>query len=164
MTQVAAVAPGDRWLYLYVLVNPASGSHNVVISASTTTWILAGAADYSGASQTGVPDNSTTETVGVTNSISKALTPSASDCWIIFVAGGYIGGGQMTSSNGSTTVRQSDGTLGTWALADTNAAVNGSTTMGLQYVSNSNGINGIVASFAPVAAAPASPRHRTVTF
>src|SRR3954468_16022523 len=49
MTLAAKRPPtGDRWLYLFYLLNPASGSNSVVVTASGTTYILTGAASYTG--------------------------------------------------------------------------------------------------------------------
>jgi hypothetical protein len=66
----------DRWVYLWVLVAPATGTNNVVITASSATSLWGVAAEYTGASQTGQPDASATEAHG-----EKSLATVAHNCW-----------------------------------------------------------------------------------
>ncbi len=156
MTLLAKVIPGGtgRIGYLYYLANPSSGSHNVSIDTTNVHYILAGAADYDGASQTGIPDNSgTNSNDGTTGEIDTSLTPVASGSWIIYFATGFDSVNPMASANGSTTRRSFEGAFGTWALADTNGPASGATTMGLKYPgAGLVDMGAVIASFAPVAA------------
>lgn len=89
MTLVNKVqAPGDRWVYLYRLVNPASGANNVVVSASGSIAIAAQAISHTGARQTGVPDANTTNTgtsISANTNFTTTLTTVAAECWTILV-------------------------------------------------------------------------------
>src|SRR5205809_294622 len=48
MTRVGTIADSLRRVYLYELVGPASGTHNVVVSTGTNQLIIAGSASYTG--------------------------------------------------------------------------------------------------------------------
>jgi hypothetical protein len=154
MTLVAKEANAglDRILYLYVLIAPATGANNVVVSATNVHDIFAGAVSYTGAKQTGQPDNSTTNVSGASpTSLTTSLTPVADSCWTIVMAGSYAANNAPTAGTGSTR-RTYDGTFGTWGLFDSNAAISpaASYSMTTGYpVPASNPIGHVMASFAP---------------
>lgn len=100
MTLVAKKAPGARWVYVYYLLNPASGANNVVITASSD-YIIAVAASYSGAQQSSQPDNFATATsAGNIGSWPVSIIPSAASCWAILASESVAG----TPSAGAGTV------------------------------------------------------------
>lgn len=101
MTEVARAADSsDRWAYQFELLNPASGAHNVVISASTTIAMGGMAVSYSGVKQSGQPDASTTNTTASATSITTSVTTIADNCWTVLVA--KVGNSQPAASTGST--------------------------------------------------------------
>lgn len=157
MTLVGKVAGtvGVRWTYMYYLLNPASGSNNVVISSSSTKFLIACAGDWAGVNQTGQPDASDTATLGSGNtSLTKAVTTIANNCWTILVSGGYDANNSPAAGTGSTR-RTFDATFGGTGIFDSNAPITpaGSYSMTWTYPIASSGMNTIIASFAPTVAA-----------
>lgn len=67
-------------MYVYGLLNPSTGSNNVVVSSSGTTTMRSHAVSYTGVKQSGLPDNFTS-TGATTNSLTTSLTPVADNCW-----------------------------------------------------------------------------------
>jgi hypothetical protein len=157
MTLVAKETGGTaRNAYLYSLLNPASGANNVVINASHAHYILAGAADYTGFTQSGQPDafsvsfgGSTTETA--------TLTTVADNCWVMTMGTG-LNTVPNVSNDGVT--RCLDNSFQTWVFGDSNGPVHpaGSYSETVNWPSKGNlGINQIIASFAPVGSPPPPP-------
>lgn len=82
MTQVAKINLVDvHWVYLYILVGPASGSNSITINASTTNVYDVVAASYRGTIQT-VKDNSTSGSA-TADHVTTAITPVADNCWVV---------------------------------------------------------------------------------
>jgi hypothetical protein len=87
-----------QYIYSFYLPNPASGTHNLVFSTSSSTIIDGSAICLTGARQTGIPDagtsNESTNTTITTN-----LTTLTDNCWTLLYSGGDR---QPTASTGST--------------------------------------------------------------
>ncbi len=153
MTIISKVqVPGDRWDYLYALVGPATGAHNVVISGAS--FHASAAVSYTGASQTGQPDSFNTGTVTGNTVITVSTTVVAANCWLIMW--GSVDGGTMAAGTG-TTFR--NGSLaGGYAMFDSNGTV-GTGSQSLQFNTGATNGNkaGVIASFKPVA--PAGPAN-----
>lgn len=154
MTLVGSGAfnPGSRVLDVFILANPATGSNTLASSGTGSTYRSLFAISYTGAQQTGIPDNFAFGTATTGTSVTVALTPVASGCWIAGM-GMYDNGGTVTATNsaviiGSTTSNPG----GVNILFDTNTTVSGSTTMGTASTV-SGGTNIFAISIAPVAAA-----------
>lgn len=142
-----APSPNTRFVYLFYLINPTSGAHNVVVTASSTSDdIEATASSYSGASVLGGIDNSTTNTTSGVTSITTSLTTVADNCWTIIV--GRTNGTTMVVGTGVT----SRGNMGdtTAIVGDSNGIVHpaGSKSMTIQW-SGSGSASVVMASFAP---------------
>lgn len=137
---------GDRYIYLYYLLNPASGANNVVISFSSSENCAADAVSYTGALQSGVPDAHNNWQDAFVTSISHSLTTVADNCWIVFLAK-TNGAGNPTADTGLT-VRGAGNSM---SIFDSNSAITpaGSYTMGV-----SDGASAVWASLA-VSFAPA---------
>lgn len=86
MTQVRKVqSSGDfAWTYLYQLVNPASGAHNIVATNTNPSNCTMGvaAASYAGALQTSPIDNSAA-TIGGNSGISVSPTIAGGGEWVV---------------------------------------------------------------------------------
>lgn len=146
---------GDRWIYLYYLLNPSSGSNTLSITTSGG-YILAGAADYTGVKQSGQPDATSTSSVGVALTLTGTITTVADQCWTIMAWGGYASNFAPTAGAGSTR-RTYDAAFGTYGLFDSGGPITpaGSYSMTAQYPGqSSNGINLAMASFAPATSPP----------
>lgn len=89
--------------YLYYLINPATGTHNVVISNSSSVGVQGGNTSYTGVLQTGQPDaTSTASTATTATSIANAVTTVADNS--IHMAGVYTSAAVPTSvTNGTFT-------------------------------------------------------------
>lgn len=162
MTQaVKQVASGTNYTYLYYLINPATGAHNIVITPGTATALELCAASYTGAKQSGQPDNTTSGSNSSTTSITTTLTTVADNCWTV-----AFGGIQraMTASTGMTARGSAGGTWGT-IIGDSNSAITpaGSYSMTMTFSSVAAGNqSAVMASFSPVSAAVAVRRTLTL--
>jgi hypothetical protein len=145
--------PGiQRWSYLYYLLGPAAGSNNVVVSASTTTAIYVGAADYTGVKSSGQPDAHTTHEFATSiSTLTTSITTVTNNDWTVLFENGYNGSPAPTNGTGST-IKASDATDGAWGLYDSNGVITpaGSYSMTTNRTSASNnGIGHLVAAFQP---------------
>lgn len=141
----------NRWTYFFYLLGPASGTHNVVISASGTTFIIALAADWTGVAQSGQPDASNTAVqTGTSLSIAVSVTVTTDKSWGILGGGGFNGGEFPLADTGSTT-RVRDNSFGALILCDSSADLSpGSHSMAWKYTSPGlMTMAGILLSFAP---------------
>lgn len=129
---------------LYYLVAPSTGANNVVISSSSSGFIFGKSASYTGASQTGQPDGSTTGTTAGT-SYTTTLSSTADNCWAVLYDAGDR---QPVASTGSTqrSAGSNDG------IFDSNSAKTpaGSISMTLTRASG-GGQAEVMATFKPVA-------------
>ena len=144
--------PGDRYIYLWYLIAPATGSNNVVVTTSTSGgFVGASATSYTGAKQSGQPDANTTNTV-TGNSLTGTLTTIADNCWTVLA--GEQNGATPTAGTGSTLRTTSQNP----ELFDSNGAITpaGSTSMTITG-SSGNGMALVMASFAPAVSASAQP-------
>ncbi len=147
LTKIAEVRiPSDRWISLWHLVNPASGSNTLSVSSDTTDYIGAAVVSYDGVLQSGsIIDAITTNTGTSITSLTTSVTTIADNCWTILCAetpGGATAAG--TGSNLLITLSPD--------LYDSNGPKTpaGSTSMQVTR-SGSGSIATIMASFAPSA-------------
>ena len=87
----------------WILVNPASGANNVVVSLSSALRIEVYAISFTGAAQTGQPDNNN-QTNGNSSSATNSLTTVADNCWSVAAMEGN-GAGTFTDSTNVTLVQ-----------------------------------------------------------
>lgn len=134
-----------RMSYLYRLVNPATGSHNVVINCTNNHFLIAGAVSYTGAAQSGQPDNSNTGQSTSVTSYATSLTTVADNCWVVLWAGANI-----IAAGAGCTSRAVDAAFASWRICDSNGVVHpaGSYSMTTTNGSATFG-NHIMASIAP---------------
>ncbi len=146
---------GDRYLYSFVLANPATGAHNVVITASSSILIQGIATSYTGAQSSSTVDNSTNNTDNTVTSLTTSLTTVADNCWVHLFAASTdvtIAAGTGTTNRKTTTNP---------ALAgDNNAAKTPAGSVSMQVTNNGSGnsrnYGAILISFAPGVAVPAT--------
>ena len=95
-------ADSTEFLYIYGLLNPASGAHDIVASASGASVMYLGATSYNGVLQT---DPLTNVTFSASNAL--ALTVTANDAMFVWVQNSVdtVGG-----STGSTLINEFNGT------------------------------------------------------
>lgn len=163
MTRIGTVQevvdPGTE-VNLFYIVNPPSGSNTVEATLSGSRRGEIFMADYSGASQTGVPDSTAQENDGG-GSISIGTTVVAADSWTIMAGGTVSATAAATFGNGSgTTIRQDatqtvGGVRYSSAFADSNGPLSpGSNSLTITVGASQTGSGGIIASFAPAGDAP----------
>ena len=150
----ATATPGEgRRNNLFILVNPASGANDVVISLSAATNLYSRAASYTGCKQTGQPDATGAATGNTVNTITMTVTTVADNCWLV---GHFDLRGENMSAGANTTLR---GTNSEIQFGDTNAAQTpaGSFSIKADTTSaNNTGCTVLGYSIAPVAAAAAA--------
>lgn len=112
-------AGADRWAYAFYLANPATGTHNVVISSNPSGFIAGMAASYSGAAG-GLDANNTSksDSSGVAT-LDNSVTSVADNCW-------HIGSSHDASGNagaGTNTTQRGTANGGNMQIIDNNAAI-----------------------------------------
>lgn len=156
-----------RFVYVYGLANPASGSNTLSITSTNSHYIIVTAESFSGVAQTGQPDSSgiaSTTATGFTG-VAVSTTVVAANSWVVGVFGVRFtsgGGGNNTASG--LTVRVNNAQFNDIALFDSNGAVStGSFSSAMsQDAGSSSGFDGILVSLSPAGAAPAVPPTRTL--
>lgn len=118
MTQAVKVASSSaNEAYIYYLVAPDTGSHDVAVNRSGSNFCGWVAHSYTGASQTGQPDAVASEAAS-TSPNSIVVTTVVDDCWAVCLAGFQrdwaltAGGLERTQTSG-----------GQPSIADSNAAI-----------------------------------------
>ena len=145
----SARAPANRKFGQWFLLGPATGSNNVVVTASIA-GILACSGSYNNVKQTGQPDASTTDTSSLTTSIETSITTVADNCWAIHTCHAATSGQAPTAGAGAF-VRSN--VLSDADLFDSNSDITpaGSYSMTVQTVANSNWAV-VIGSYAPAQA------------
>jgi hypothetical protein len=151
MTKIVSQVGSDtRALALFVLPNPASGTHNLVISVPSSEAIVQGGGiSYSGAAQTAVVDATTsTSTASFTPSFTGSLTTHANNSWAIMGAR-MTGGTGLFIASGTNMGFRTNGTF--TGLGDTNAPISpaGVINMTVNNGTGSSTFYTVMASFAP---------------
>lgn len=141
-------------VYLYYLVNPSTGANNVVISVDSSRLIIGLSASYTGAAQSGQPDNSATNQTASGTSLSVSLTTVADNCWLVGMMD--VNNGTALTAGANTTLRQQDTTSGqnSNGLFDSNGAKTpaGSYSLACSWTSAQRAAM-CIASFSPAGAA-----------
>lgn len=86
-------------MFTWYLYAPSTGANNIIVVGGGSQFM---ATSYSGASQTGFPDNSTVDGA-VALTLTDSVTPVASNCW-------FIGIGSTKRTSGTTTSCTTDRT------------------------------------------------------
>lgn len=145
LTRVATVSStGSSRTYLYLLIAPATGTHDVVVNVSSPITIRATSGSYTGAQQVLQPDASTTQSTASGTTQTVSLSTVADNCWMISFCA--EGASNPTAGTG-TTLR--DSTTGR-ALGDSNAAIHPAGSYSMTWnASATNFIEICQASFVP---------------
>ena len=145
MTQVTGspIAKAGRYFYLFFLVAPATGAHNVVISNPGSDFTAGAASSFTGALQTGQPDATNTSQASSVTHNTVVVTTVADNCWVVGASRQVTNG----TPDSGTTVRVS--MANACSLIDSNQAKTpaGAYTLGLTFDSADNAF--IAASFSP---------------
>ena len=153
LTNIGFQTTGALVTTLWYLVAPATGANNIVITLLSSNPVTGQSSSFTGASQTGVPDASGTGGPTATTSYSQSLTSIADNCFAVI--SGIVGNGlTITPGTNTTKDEQENAQLGSF-LMHTTAAVTPAGTVTLAGTSSSQTWSSIMATFAPVGAAPA---------
>lgn len=158
LKKITTATGGDRYTYIYGLLGPATGTHQVSITAGSAHLLQGGSASYTGVLQSGLPDASTTSvsSTGATT-WTTSLTSIADNCWMFLIENCYEGGAGPGAGTGSTR-RTFDGTDGGWGIFDNNAAIHPAASNSMTTTLGSNpfglAIIHVAITFAPAGAAP----------
>lgn len=103
MTRASSISDGVvRRAYLYFLVNPTTGSNNVVVSTSGSTAMTGASADYSGCNSS-QPDSTASSSPGAASTThSLSFTTVADNSWTVALVTTEAGGSAPNASTGST--------------------------------------------------------------
>lgn len=101
---------------------------------------------YSGAAQTGIPDNSVTAVSAATTDLSGTLTTVADSCWFV---GGYVNADTQNISAGAGTTARS-GAASMFMVCDNNAAISPPASTTLHGTASNSAMAFVGASFAPL--------------
>lgn len=143
--KVGPTVDGD-YATLFYLINPSTGTNNIVVSLSSSNLIATIGVSYTGAKQSGQPDASNTygPTTATTDNVS--VTTVADNSWGIMV-GRTTGSGSIAAGTG-TTLRRNAG-AGTFQMFDSGGAKTPAGTLTLQGTHTSSSSVYSMASFAP---------------
>ena len=107
-----------RMLYVYYLLNPASGAHNVVVTCTNSHWIDVIISEYAGVAQTGQLDVSTTATTSGPNA-TATVTTTSDYSWGVLLGGGDSGD-TLDFLGGTNCTRRVNDTYYNLMMCDTN--------------------------------------------
>lgn len=153
MTQLVKKGNGaaNQFVYIYGLVAPATGANDVVVSQSDSSDMVAAAASYTGALQSGLPDATTSG--AVTGNLTLSTTTVADNSWV-FTAARNVNEGSPTAGT-NITLRQDVVQI---SAGDSNAAVTPAGSFSQTWTVASGETFGCSASFAPSLAAAFIPK------
>lgn len=137
--------------YLFMLVNPATGNNNVVVSMSPADFAYVTVMSYDGAAQTGQPDSFSGNDTASDIQAHATTTTVADNSWLVSFQ--YNGATQFATGTNSF-MRSWNPTYGATVGADTNSPQTpaGDHAMTLTYGASPSYFNMLIASFSPVAA------------
>jgi hypothetical protein len=149
MTEVGNITT-TRPIRLYYLINPATGAHDVVISASGNDYLAGSSVSYKGANQLSQPDSYTTDDSSVAVASRSITTTTVKDnCWLVGITYKSSGGEGMTAGT-DTYLRTSGDGFNDMSVWDSNGARTpaGSQSLNIN-VSPSGRVGTVMASFSP---------------
>lgn len=157
MTELTSLngAHGEGKCWLFFLVAPDTGTHDLVFTSNSVTALRGAGISYTGASQTDIPDAYLAENnASFTTSQTISVTTIADNCWVTgFFHDNY--NGQNVTAGAGTTSRSGTGQA---MCCDNNAAKTPAGSVSLVGATAANTwMDGIIASFKPsVASGPAT--------
>lgn len=149
-----------RFFYVYMLVGPATGSHSVVVSASSSHILGAVSASYTGAAQSGQPDASVQNSVGTGTTLTTSITTVANNSWVFLAMTNYDNGIPPSAGTGAT-FRIAGAVLGEPGLFDSDGPVSPAGSYSMTTTEGADpfnvGIGHILVSFSPASSGATRP-------
>jgi hypothetical protein len=139
--------PGDRWNTLWYGITAATGTNNVVVSASASVPLRFSAYSYSGVDASPLDGSDTSTGSGVTT-VSTDITTVTDNAWMFMFTKDNSGGKTVTSSTGDS-VRMT-GDAGGQSAIDTGSPITpaGNNTMTITF-SGATNIGALALAFKP---------------
>lgn len=132
----------DRWNYLFTLTAPDTGTHDVVMSASSSIFMGGHIVSYTGVLQTGQPEVDALTTAAAETSQAPGLTTITDNSWLV----SYERSSQTSSAGSGTIKRNSDATA---SVFDSNAALTPAGSHNLNMTAASASWNNHIIAIAP---------------
>lgn len=152
MTQLKKQAQGGQEAYVYGLLNPITGTNNIIATRSTNTNSLdVCGASYKNVSQINFPDASGSNSSASTTSLATTLTTIRDRCWTFLVASNG-GAGTITAGSGSSLVTQTSNG-GTLSVFDSNSPITPAGSAAMTVTQSAHVLQTAMISFAPVVVA-----------
>lgn len=154
MTRAGAMftANQNRNLYLYYLFGPATGTNNIVVSHSSSDYVLLSAEDYTGVDSGGLDATTVTHDSGGSGvaSLTTSITTVTANAWTVLVEGSYDGGTPPGASTGDVRLayETSFGTSGTF---DSNGPIASPGSYAMTTTRSTSAISHIVLALKPAA-------------
>ena len=144
-----AQSPSNDWQYLYYLLNPSSGSNNVVVTAGSAHYLISEAASWYNVGQSAQPDASTTNTAAATStSITTSLTTVASGSLVVQGMWSY---GHLAAGAGATPILTDTQFGAAGIFVSSGSPVSPAGNVSMTTISDGAASTGVImASFAPV--------------
>jgi hypothetical protein len=138
----------NNWQYLYYLLNPSSGSHNVVITAGSSHYLISQAASWYNVKQTSQPDALTTNVAPTANtSVTTSLTTVAAGSLVVEGLWSY---GHLGAGAGATAMIIDAAIGGAGIFASSGSPVSPAGNVSMTTISDGTQSTGVVmASFSP---------------
>ena len=156
LTQVgSSIIAASRYSYLFSLASPATGSHNVVISAGSSHFLIGAAASWSGTNLGALDAHNSGVSSGAVSTYTTSITTVADNCWAVFISFGFNNDLSPPAAGTGLTRRAYDVGLGAWGFFDSGGVItpagsfSGTTTRGFASYTEGH----IMASIAPPGAA-----------
>ena len=141
-------APSNNWQYLYYLLNPSSGSHNIVVTADSQHYLVSQAGSWYNVKQTSQPDAFTTNTGAVTNtSMTTSLTTVSTGALVVQGVWSY---GHLAAGQGATPIVTDAALDGAGLFVSSGSPVSPPGNVSMTTISDGTSAPGVImASFAP---------------
>ncbi len=141
-------APSNDWQYLYYLLNPSSGSNNIVVTAASPHYLISQAASWYNVNQAAQPDASTTNTAAATStSLTTSLTTIAAGSLVVQGVWSY---GHLAAGAGANPILTDTAFDGAGIFASSGSPVSPPGNVSMTTISDGAASTGVImASFAP---------------
>jgi hypothetical protein len=141
-------APSNNWQYVYYLLNPSSGSNNIVVTAGSSHYLISEAASWYNVKQTSQPDASSTNTAAVAaTSVTTSLTTVAAGSLVVQGLWSY---GHLGAGTGAVPIIIDAAIGGAGIFASGGSPVSPAGNVNMTTISDGTQSTGVImASFAP---------------
>lgn len=131
--------PSNRYVYLFGLINPATGAHTVALSGADLTNASGASASYINCNQALQPEASATNSATASSSLATSVTTVTNRAWTILYAHGNVSA--SPGAGAGLTSRDADTTLGA-LFGDSNGAITpaGSTSLTITGAADNFGV------------------------